>query len=115
MSKRCCPVCAHLLKLLKTHSGENFVITGEHSTITPCTLPEWLPEPIINQMVKAFALRLRKELVELQKRPEVLRGRAHLNDTRRISLDSLGAPEDAVPSQLTDDAFHTFHSNKLIL
>ena len=47
------------------HSGEKFVIMGEHSTITPCTLPEWLPMDIIKAMVDEFVGRLRKELLEL--------------------------------------------------
>ena len=64
-----CPVCAHLLSLLKMYSGEMFVTTGEHSTITLCTLSEWLPgllpDLIVNEMVREFGLRLKKELVEL--------------------------------------------------
>jgi len=51
------------------YSGEMFVTTGEHSTITLCTLSEWLPgllpDLIVNEMVREFGLRLKKELVEL--------------------------------------------------
>jgi hypothetical protein len=57
--------------------------------ISPCTLPEGLPEPIIDQMVLEFGLRLRKEFVNLQKTAEVHRARAQSNDTRRISMDSI--------------------------
>ena len=39
-------------------------------------------------MVMEFGLRLRKELVNLQKTTEVQRGRARTNDTRRISMES---------------------------
>ena len=40
---------------------------GNHSMITACTLPEFVPEELIDQMVVEFGLRLRKELVNLQK------------------------------------------------
>lgn len=91
VSKRCCPVCAHLLRLLSTCNGKRFVTTGEHSTITPCSLPEWLPAHIIKEMVVEFGSRLRRELVELLQRTEVLRRRTCSTDTRRISLDSIGS------------------------
>lgn len=66
------------------------MITGEHSRITACTLPEWLSEDIIKQMVDEFAGRLRKELVKLQQATALLRRpRAHTNDTVRLSLDSV--------------------------
>jgi len=65
VSKQCCPVCVFLLKLLAPLKGSSFLITGEHSRITACTLPEWLSEDIIKQMVDEFVGRLRKELVKL--------------------------------------------------
>ena len=65
MSKQCCPVCAFLLRLLKTHDKKKFLITGEHSRITPCTLPEWLPVDVIKAMIDEFVGRLRKELLGL--------------------------------------------------
>lgn len=86
-------MCAHLLRLLRTHDGKKFITTGEHSTITACTLPEWLPADIIKEMVVEFGSRLRRELVELHQRTEVLQRRACSTDTRRISLDSMGGPE----------------------
>lgn len=87
-------MCAHLLKLLSTHDGEKFVTTGEHSTVTPCTLPEWLPANIIKAMVVEFGSRLRKELVELHQRTDILRSRTCSTDTQRMSLDSMRAPEE---------------------
>lgn len=57
--------------------------------ISPCTLPEGLPQHIIDQMVLEFGLRLRKEIVNLRKTAEVHRARARSNDTRRISMDSI--------------------------
>lgn len=62
---------------------------GNHSTITACTLPEFLPDELIDQMVVEFGLRLRKELVNLRKTTPVQRARTRTNDTRRISMESL--------------------------
>ena len=45
---------------------------------------------IIKEMVVEFGSRLRRELVELQQRTEVLRRRTCSTDTQRISLDSIG-------------------------
>jgi hypothetical protein len=91
-------VCVHLLGLLKTHDGKRFRTTGSHSTITPCTLPEWLPVDIIEAMVVEFGGRLRAELVKLQNLGDVLRhhNRTSSNDTRRISIDSMTSGIESV-------------------
>jgi hypothetical protein len=90
VSKRCCPVCAFLLKLLKPLGGGSFLITGEHSRVMACTLPEWLLEDIIKQVVNEFVGRLRKELVKLQLTTAVLhQSRAHTTESVRLSLDSV--------------------------
>ena len=65
-----------------------FLTTAGHSTITACTLPEWLPADIIKAMTVEFGRRLRGDLVRLQQRTEVLRRRTSSIDTRRISVDS---------------------------
>lgn len=88
MSKRCCPVCASLLRLLNKHNETNFVITDEHAKITSCALPEWLPGDVVFEMVREFSLRLRKELSKLQQNMEQ-RGRARTVDTGRMSVDSV--------------------------
>jgi len=62
---------------------------GNHSTITACTLPEFLSEEFIDQMTVEFGLRLRKELVNLWKTTPVQRARTRTSDTRRISMESL--------------------------
>ena len=66
-----------------------FFATEEHSTITPCTLPEWLPANIIETMVVEFGAKLRRELVKLQKGTGILQRRTSSTDTRRISIDSM--------------------------
>jgi hypothetical protein len=58
-----------------------------------CTLLESLPQKIIDQMVVEFGIKLRKELVNLQKTTEVQRARAQTNDTRRMSMESVELTE----------------------
>ena len=88
MSKRCCPVCAFLLHLLNIHCGTKFVVSDEHSNISACSLPEWLPGNIVRLMVEEFSRRLREELNKLTANNN-LRGRVGTSDTARISIDSL--------------------------
>lgn len=68
VSKRCCPVCAHLLNLLSTSHHdpdrrEHFIIKGTHNSITGCSMPTWLPADILKNMNDRFALELRNELL----------------------------------------------------
>lgn len=86
VSKRCCPVCAHLLRILKTWDKKLFIVTGEHSQFTACALPPGLPDTIVEQMVLEFAGRLRKELVRLLKTNKVTHSRVRSTDSRRLSL-----------------------------
>ena len=57
-------MCAFLLSLLNKSEGHKtkFVVSDEHSNITACTLPEWLPGGIVYSMVVEFSRRLRVEL-----------------------------------------------------
>lgn len=99
-------MCARLLRLLKTHDGKKFVTTQEHSKISPCTLPEWLPANIIKKMTVEFGIILRKELVKPQQHTELMRHRTPSNETRRISLDSMGGSEaEFVDQDRYDRAF----------
>jgi predicted metal-dependent hydrolase len=89
VSKRCCPVCSHLLYLLNKTYKTNFIISDEHTNITPCALPEWLSEEIVLQMVMEFSRRLREELNKLKRHINQQRTRASTTDTARVSLDSV--------------------------
>jgi hypothetical protein len=91
VSKRCCPVCAFLLKLLNKHYKTTFVVSDQHTNITPCALPEWLPEDFIHSMVLEFSRRFRAELNILQRSSG--RGRARTSDMGRMSIDSVGSQE----------------------
>jgi hypothetical protein len=73
---------------MKTRNEKPFIVSGEHSQVTSCTLPPGLPKTIIKQMVLEFAGRLRKELVRLQQTNKVVPSRVRSTDSRRLSLDS---------------------------
>ncbi|KAM6499275.1 hypothetical protein JOM56_004783 [Amanita muscaria] len=96
VSKRCCPVCAHVLAILKSKDERPFIFKGHHSTVTACTLPEWLPKEVINKVVSEFGGRLRRELVKLKQRTEIVRARTHSVDSRRLSVDSMEPPTSDV-------------------
>jgi hypothetical protein len=98
-------VCAHLLDILETPDGKKFYTTGRHSTITGCTLPEWLPADIVNAMVVEFGRRLRRELVKLQQRTKVLRRRTSSSDTRRISVDTVKSGNEEIDDEFLVEAF----------
>jgi len=104
VSKRCFPVCARVLGLLKPNKFDKFFTTGIHTTITACTLPECLPEKIIDQLVLEFGLRLRRELVNLQETATVQRLRARSNDTRRLSMESIVLTERERPNPKISEA-----------
>ena len=72
-----------------------FVVSGSHNTVTACTLPTWLPGDIVDSMNEFFGAQLRRELVEVMTRSELMRGRAQSTGSQRLSLDSVdGRVED---------------------
>ena len=90
-----------------------FLTTASHSTITACTLPEWLPADIIKAMTVEFGRRLRGDLVRLQQRTEVLRRRTSSIDTRRISVDSIARRNEVVDCDQLVEAFEDPDSESL--
>jgi hypothetical protein len=106
VSKRCCPVCAFLLKLLNKYYKTTFVVSDQHANITACALPEWLPGDIIHSMVVEFSRRLRAELNILQRSSG--RSRARTSDTGRMSIDSVRSQESAGVEITEQDAFDAF-------
>ena len=89
-------MCANLLYQLNNSidSKSKFVVSDEHSNITACALPEWLPGGIVYSMVVEFSRRLRDELEIL--RNDISNGssrnpghkRTNTNDTGRMSMGS---------------------------
>ena len=86
MSKLCCPVCYHLLKLLKG-TKDPFIVRGAHGTVSACTLPPWIPEQVVDLMNMHFGDLLRKELGKLMAQT-VHRNRTRSTGSERLSLDS---------------------------
>lgn len=92
-------MCSFLLHLLNKHHGRKFVISDEHTNITSCALPEWLPGDIIRLMVVEFSGRLREELSKLMNGISELRARTRTSDTARISIDSIVSLGRQVPNE----------------
>ena len=84
ISKQSCPVCLKLLSLL---IGLKFIVRGSHNTITPCSLPAWLPSHVVDSMNEFFGGQLRRELLELMDRTEVIRTRKDSTGSHRLSAD----------------------------
>jgi hypothetical protein len=110
VSKRSCPVCASLLKLLNDSKDceANFVVSDEHYNITPCTLPKWLPGNYVHAMVVEFSRKLRVELTDLRKAsnsPAQGHGRTKSSDTGRMSMDSNESQEADWPDKGSSMAF----------
>jgi hypothetical protein len=87
VSKRCCPVCQHLLHLLGNGKEGQFVIKNSHQSVTACTLPLWLPADYVDSMNKHFGGQLRRELVELFCSKEGGRSRSQSTGSHTQSLD----------------------------
>jgi hypothetical protein len=94
ISKRCCPVCAFLIKHL-----QGFVIRGEHKTVHPCSLPPWLPEKDMQVMVNEFAKRLRNALDELLFSEPQTESQARLS-SGSTSLSVMSYNSDSMPAGL---------------
>ncbi|KAF8237201.1 hypothetical protein L208DRAFT_557306, partial [Tricholoma matsutake] len=97
VSKRCCPVCSHLLSVaLPPHIADliPFVIKGSHTTITPCSLPDCLPRPILKDMVEVFGEQLRVVLDNLASTNAAVRRRSLSTGTQRISPTPSEPSED---------------------
>jgi hypothetical protein len=92
-------VCQYLLEILG--KGNPFVVRGSHGTVTPCTLPTWLPESIVDSMNKHFGGLLRREIIDLMGNDNIWRERAPSTGSERISSDSVERPGDS--AELSDE------------
>jgi hypothetical protein len=108
-------VCAYLLSLLNGLEDRNgnakFVISDEHSHITSCTLPKWLPGDIVYSMVVEFSRRLRVELTRLQS-TSYGQARGHgptrSSDTGRMSVNSNVTQESDDEEEQTEAFSETY-------
>jgi hypothetical protein len=98
VSKRCCPVCTKLLEILY---GQSLHIAGSHSTIYACTLPTWLPEEVLSEMVNHFQGILRSVLRKVMQNSESL---------KRQSGDSIGLPRNPSSEDVSDGSVDLYHS-----
>ena len=99
-------MCAFLLHLLNKNRKTKFVISDEHSNISVCSLPEWLPGEVVHLMVMEFSHRLREELNKLQESNN-LQGRAGTSDMGRMSMDSIRSVEHR-EFEIVDDVVEVF-------
>ena len=79
----------------ESRNSEPFIVQGSHGTVYACSLPEWLPNDVIEYMNLYFGALLRKELVDFITRPELQPYRRASTGSRGTSLHSLeGGPWD---------------------
>jgi hypothetical protein len=67
MSKLCCLVCWHLLKILWGNS-EDFHVRGYHKNLYPVELPQWLPVEVVTKVTAEFEDILLREIRIMQRR-----------------------------------------------
>ena len=78
----------------------------EHSNISACALPEWLPGEVVHSMVVEFSRRLREALNKLQE-SDNLQGQVGTSDMGMMSLDSIRSVEHG-ESKIVDDVVEVF-------
>ena len=68
---------------------EEFLVRGNHSTISACTLPPWIPSEIVDTMNETFGALLRSDLVALMHENNTcFRNRCNSTGSETLSLDS---------------------------
>ena len=65
-----------------------FIFRGSHSTISACTLPNWLTKEVIDYMAENFGNRLKMDLAGIVKREVLMQGRAKTPQSDTLSMDS---------------------------
>jgi len=64
VSKLCCPVCWHLLTILRG-STKDYEVRGHHGNIYSVDLPFWLPDDVKQTLIDQFRSYLMTELVTM--------------------------------------------------
>jgi hypothetical protein len=96
VSKRCCPVCDALLWFLEGFYGRHVDTLGSHRKITPCTLPPWLPDDILNAVVRRFESKLYDALIQLGSALQCNRGLGSDSETSKHSSVSTWTDLDEI-------------------
>ena len=65
VSKRCCPLCACILRQFFKEFNLKIEVVGSHGQVSVCALPPWLPEHVVENVVSKFASDLAKILSRL--------------------------------------------------
>ena len=52
VAKKCCPVCRMLMEILRSKFQINLHIAGSHSRYHPWVPPQWLTEPVLQELEK---------------------------------------------------------------
>jgi hypothetical protein len=103
VSKLCCPVCNHLLSVLKTLPAD-FAIRGHHDTLYQVELPPWLPEDILKKMLDKFQGILLQQLISMMKPQTLARkkyAKARSTESQNVS-DGEGNPRSSFDSLYSD-------------
>ena len=93
-----------MLHRLNLSGGDKakFVVSDQHTNITPCALPEWLPGEIVYALVVEFSRKLREDLIMLQNnaRNSIATGhrRTSSTDTGRLTMGSTMSDSDDAES-----------------
>jgi len=112
VSKRCCPVCTVLLRIL-FRQQQPMSTPGSHNTIYSCSLPLYLHVDVIQEMVDIFGTHLRGLLrkVTVQKVSDRRTSGDSAGFTPRSSIDDmtetpayLGSRSIPSPSQQASDS-----------
>jgi hypothetical protein len=64
VSKRCCPVCNELFRVMSDVLKKQYSITGSHTAYSPCALPPFLPKKYADMVADALETRLETRLGE---------------------------------------------------
>jgi hypothetical protein len=62
VSKRCCPVCNELFRVMERELGNSYNIMGSHTTYSPCALPFFLPKKYADMVADELEKRLEPQL-----------------------------------------------------
>jgi hypothetical protein len=62
VSKRCCPVCNELFRVMERELGKSYNIMGSHTTYSPCALPFFLPKKYADMVADELEERLKPQL-----------------------------------------------------
>ncbi|KIJ96413.1 hypothetical protein K443DRAFT_682330, partial [Laccaria amethystina LaAM-08-1] len=97
VSKHCCLVCDHFLNILRPRDDQ-FLVQGRHGNISACTLPQWTPSLIVDNMNLKFGTILLQDLNCFMDKVNGIQGhtleRSNSTGSGALSLDSDGGHSD---------------------